>query len=368
MTESRRKQPRLYLDLTHLGRHVTGLERISIDLFETAGFQGFEVVPVRSRGTLSMILTQQLWLPLLAALHRDAVFAFPGFPPSPLFVLCRRRVVLYVHDLFLLTRGADLNVRARWYMRPSFRLAVRHLRHFLVNSEKTAAELRAVCHPDAGIDLYRPAVANVFGLTARANDRPRPPGTPLRMVALGTIEPRKNFPAAARIRDALARAGETGAELHIVGRAGWGGDAAALAGMPGVTLHGYVAPAVARTLIESADLYISTSHDEGLGLPLLEVQYAGIPVVAPQAPVFREVLGDSGIFIDAADADAAAARILAHLAGWTAVSPPTDNLARWNALAAADRQRVDTVLAAVAGTRHPVAARKPSEDVRCHAP
>jgi hypothetical protein len=36
-------------------------------------------------------------------------------------------------------------------------------------------------------------------------------------------------------------------------------------------------------------------------LPLLEAQYAGLPIIAPDAAIFREVLGESGIHIDTAD-------------------------------------------------------------------
>ena len=67
----------------------------------------------------------------------------------------------------------------------------------------------------------------------------------------------------------------------------------------------------ARELLNSADALISTSHDEGLGLPLLEAQYGGLAVIAPEKPVFREVLGSSGSFVDADDAPAAAKKIVA---------------------------------------------------------
>ena len=53
------------------------------------------------------------------------------------------RLLLYVHDLFLLTRREELNARARAYMAPSFALAMRTVRRFFTNSLTTAAELRA---------------------------------------------------------------------------------------------------------------------------------------------------------------------------------------------------------------------------------
>ena len=84
----------VYLDLTHLGRHVTGLERIAIDLFEKAEFDGAEIKPIRANGIVDMIWKQQCLLPLIALFNRHARFVFPGFPPSPLFCLTRGRTHL----------------------------------------------------------------------------------------------------------------------------------------------------------------------------------------------------------------------------------------------------------------------------------
>ena len=67
---------------------------------------------------------------------------------------------------------------------------------------------------------------------------------------------------------------------------------------PGVTLYGYLPIEKTRELMARADLFINTSHDEGLGLPLLEAQYGGLPVIAPNQKVFQEVLGESGLLVD----------------------------------------------------------------------
>jgi len=166
------------------------------------------------------------------------------------------------------------------------------------------------------------------------------------------VEPRKNFRAAAKILDALRTHGFPKATLDIVGRPGWGDDWQALESQPGVTLHGYQSADRVNQLLDAADLFICTSHDEGLGLPLLEAQYAGLPIIAPDAAIFREVLGESGIHIDTADPSCAAARITAALANddWRAryVALAVRNLARWNDLARGDRETVISLIARLA--------------------
>jgi glycosyltransferase involved in cell wall biosynthesis len=258
----------------------------------------------------------------------------------------RNRVTVYIHDTFLITRTADLGARARLYMAPQFQLAVRNLKHFFVNSEKTRADLLQLAAPDAVIQLYRPSVANHFALSldGRVNrgDRPKP----LRLVSLGTIEPRKNYSAALAILDALRASFDANAELHIIGRPGWGEDAKRIPLHPGVTVHGYLDSPSVKNVMENADLYLCTSHDEGLGLPLLEAQFAGLPVVAPDQPVFREVLGSSGIFIDPASRKGSAQIIenIIGVPGWRAshAHAALANVTRWNATAAGDLAKAKT--------------------------
>lgn len=331
---------RAFVDLTHVGRHVTGIERVAIEQFERAPLDNVDIVPVRAASVLSMVLKQQFLLPALAAMNRRAVFVFPGFPPSPLFALCRRRVLLYVHDLFLLTRRGDLGRKAAIYMAPQFAFALRHLSRFFANSETTARELRTTVGEEPAIVLYRPTVRNHFALDPAERAIKSESVAPLRLVSLGTVEPRKNYEAAVAILDVLRARHGGSVELHIIGRPGWGDSARAVNGRTGVIVHGYLDAGAVKRIIDEADVYLCTSHDEGLGLPLLEAQYAGLPIVAPDKAVFREVLGSSGTFIDTSDAEGSATEISALVASpdWRrrSAADALANVQRWNAAAESD--------------------------------
>ncbi len=340
----------IYVDHTHLGRHLTGLERVTLELFSRNALAPLDVVPVTAHGVGQMVLKQTFGLPLRAA-PSSSVLLCPGFPPSPLLRPFASRVLPYIHDIFLLSRPGDLNHRARLYMAAPFRLALHTYPRFLANSRDTRQKLAAHCRPDAAITLYRPPVRNVFDLNTA--DRCERRTQPLRLVALGTVEPRKNFVAAARIVGALRAKGFPGATLDIVGRRGWGDDWQTLETHPAVTLHGYQSSECVRQMLEAADIFICTSHEEGLGLPLLEAQYGGLPIVAPDAAIFREVLDTSGIFVDPADPAAAAAKIAGFLSDpeWQSryVALSVQNLRRWNALASADHDAVIGLIAELAG-------------------
>src|SRR5262249_13631450 len=122
-----------------------------------------------------------------------------------------------------------------------------------------------------------------------------------------------------------------------------------LAASPDVALHGYQPAERVAALIDAADAFICTSHEEGLCLPLLEAQHAGLPIIVPDQSVFREVLGASGLYVDPEKPAAAADAVvgcLAH-ADWRPrhAMLATQNLSRWNTLARADR---DTVIETIA--------------------
>ena len=300
---------------------------------------------VTSAGRIGTVMAQNVVLPLRALWRYNDVFVFPGFPPSPYFSIARRdRTVLYVHDVFLLTRGQDLNFASKLYFAPLFALAVRCLSCFFVNSDYTGSSLRKFCKPEAKVVSYRPIVRNVFGVKVGDRTDRSALSSSLQLVAIGTIEPRKNLRAAVEICTAIAGRLSVPVCLHIVGRVGWGPDAAWLSQQPNVTLHGPLGDHEVRSIIEVSDFLICTSRDEGLGLPLLEVQYAGLPVIAPDQPVFREVLGEFGLLINP-DNPADAAEAIAAACGehdWRAkrARMAIANVARWNDLARRDQTQV----------------------------
>src|ERR1700737_5380083 len=248
----------IYVDHTHLGRHVTGLERITLELFSPAALSPLEIVSVTAHGTRQMVTTQTFGLPMRLAAS-SSILLCPGFPPSPFLRPFASRVLPYIHDIFLLSRPADQNRRARLYMAAPFKLALHRYPRFLANSSDTRRKLAAYCRPDASITLYRPPVRNVFGLDSK--ERTEHDTCPCQIVALGTVEPRKNFVAAAKITSALRAQGFPGATLDIVGRQGWGDDWRTLEAFPAVTLHGYQPSGHARQLLHDADIFICTPQD-----------------------------------------------------------------------------------------------------------
>ena len=341
--------PDTIIDCSHLGRKTTGIERITEELFSDEALGSSPVVRLKARNISGMLFQQWFGILYAALKYPNSLIITPGFPPSMLAtLLLKKRLIPYIHDVFLLTRPQELNRKAKFYMRPSFAFAVKRLDRFFVNSEKTKKDLQQFCKADAQIIMLRPEVRNVFDLQHDEHRYQQLNTSKLKIVMLGTVEPRKNYSAAVAILNALRERLGNDVELHVVGRLGWGPDATLLQNTPGVICYGYLSADEIRALIASSTFYLSTSHDEGLGLPLLELQYSGIAVIASNIPVFAEVLGGSGLLVDTDNAERAANKILAFCQDSAVMQQQTAlakaNIARWNAQAQADKARAASLI------------------------
>jgi alpha-1,3-rhamnosyl/mannosyltransferase len=125
-------------------------------------------------------------------------------------------------------------------------------------------------------------------------------------LALGTIEPRKDFPLLVDAFDLLA-ADDPEVRLVIAGQDGWGTKAldAALSRArhrDRVLRPGFVDDRTRADLLAGASGFVFPSRYEGFGLPPLEAMAAGTPVVTTRTGALPQVLGDAAAFVDPGDA------------------------------------------------------------------
>jgi len=188
----------------------------------------------------------------------------------------------------------------------------------------------------------RAEVATVF---AKA-DRP--------FLMVGTIEPRKNH---ALVLDAFERfwaAGGT-APLVVIGRRGWQCDATlrrftalAAAGRP-FTHIGDATDADLQYAYRHARCLIFPSVAEGCGLPIVEALAQGLPAIASDIPVHREVGGDLATYIPLGN-PALLAELLRSIENGstllTAPAPGSVHLPTWAESAAALQSEINRLLLA----------------------
>jgi glycosyltransferase involved in cell wall biosynthesis len=133
------------------------------------------------------------------------------------------------------------------------------------------------------------------------------------VLAVGTIEPRKDVPTLVRAFDRLA-ADHPDVRLVIAGADGWG--AGALTEAVGRAHHGDRIARLGRVderarvdLLAAATVYAYPSVYEGFGLPPIEAMAAGVPVVTTRAGALPEVVGDAADLVDVGDVDGVAAAL-----------------------------------------------------------
>jgi glycosyltransferase involved in cell wall biosynthesis len=127
------------------------------------------------------------------------------------------------------------------------------------------------------------------------------------VLAVGTVEPRKDLPSLVAAFDELA--GEDGLgdlRLVIAGPDGWGAEAlteaiAAADHGDRVVRLGWVSEEDRRALLGGAAAYCFPSVYEGFGLPPLEAMSAGVPVVATRAGAVPEVCRDGADLVPVGD-------------------------------------------------------------------
>lgn len=135
-----------------------------------------------------------------------------------------------------------------------------------------------------------------------------PPGLTLMppyFIAIGTVEPRKNYELLLDVWDCFDGGLDT-PQLVIVGARGWASaDLFALLDdlppdHPVKFVSGLPDLAVA-SLLQNAAALLFPSHAEGFGLPVVEAAALGVPVITSNLPVIKELVGDYAVYLDVTD-------------------------------------------------------------------
>ncbi|MFD2793203.1 glycosyltransferase family 4 protein [Promicromonospora vindobonensis] len=145
------------------------------------------------------------------------------------------------------------------------------------------------------------------------------------LVYMGSFMPYKNVELPAR-----AMAHLPGWELHLMSPVTPEHRArlSTLAGAGTLVFHDGASDEAYREVLGSATALVSGSRDEGFGLPLVEAMVLGTPLVVSDIPVFREVGGDVGAYVDPDD-----------VAGFVAAVRELDDAGTWAERSASAQMR-----------------------------
>jgi len=241
-------------------------------------------------GRASVLARELVWYPhVLGHVRGVDVLHCPTYyaPTTP-----RVPLVVTVHDLAVWRQPEAFGAWTRRFVPLAVPRMLRRAARVIAVSEFTKRELVELLGlPEERIAVVPNAVEELFSPEGEAADGEY-------VLAVGTLEPRKNLP---RVAEAARRAGR---ELRVVGAEGWGDVELA-----GARRVGRVTDVELARLLRGARCVVYASLYEGFGLPVLEAMACGTPVVTSRGGATEEVAGGAAVLVDPLDSDAIAAGI-----------------------------------------------------------
>jgi glycosyltransferase involved in cell wall biosynthesis len=201
-----------------------------------------------------------------------------------------------VHDLTTFEPGLQTNRRSRWIERATLGSAVRRAAALLAVSQATAEAL-VTRFPGAASRTVvgHLGVAPALSPTLTADERTQLPPAGF-VLAVGTLEPRKNLPRLVTAYAMLDPALQAAHPLVVVGALGWDTDGT-LDALRSLGAHcirlGYVSDASLAECYRRCAVFCYPSLGEGFGLPVLEAMAAGAAVLTSNVSSLPEVGGEA---------------------------------------------------------------------------
>ncbi len=226
------------------------------------------------------------------------------------------RSLLVIHDLIPITHPQFCRAGESRRHAQRMRHALTWASAVVTNSQATldalAAWARAEHLPMPAATVARLGQgggATPLGAARRVGERPLQQAY---FVALGTLEPRKNHALLLKVWDRLVqRLGTSAApRLVLIGQRGWEIESLLRELQRSPFLQGVVierqhcCDAELAGWLAHAQALLMPSFVEGFGMPLVEGLAAGVPVLASDLPVFREIAGAVPEYLDPLDGPA----------------------------------------------------------------
>jgi glycosyltransferase involved in cell wall biosynthesis len=266
--------------------------------------------PYPSAGTLRGAAGRLAALPDNAQVVVDGL-AFGVLDKTAAIEAGRLRLVALVHHPLCLENGLD--EEGAQTLLESEREALRHVRHVIVTSPATAAQVHDLfAVPEERITTILPGTDKPEPYARPASV---PAGDVVRLLSVGTIVPRKGYDL---LFDALAGlAGPNSANWHLDIVGGTDADPACYTalkkqigalGLDGrITFHGAVAAQRLAGFYRAAHVFVLASRYEGYGMAYTEALAHGLPVIGSGGGAVRDTLPE-GAAIYCGTGDVAALR------------------------------------------------------------
>jgi len=229
---------------------------------------------------------------------------------GPLLASCP--FVVTVHDLSFMRFPHFFHPAKRLYLSTLTRASVRRARRVIAVSAHAAQETSKLLGVERGkIDVvyhgvdarFEPLPAEEVAAFRVAKQLP-----PRFVLFVGTLEPRKNL---VRLLEAFARLKRSDLSLVLAGGRGWYDDEVfarveRLQLQGRIVCPGYVPAEELSLWYNAAEVFAYPSLYEGFGMPVLEAQGCGVPVLTSNLSSLPEAAGNGALLVDPRSVEAIA--------------------------------------------------------------
>ena len=289
------------------GIHLTFSKRSSQELFKLLlmGGSDFRRRLLMFAGKASLSLLQSR--PQAAAMYLNVGHTGLDEPSLPAWIARHRLNAVYlIHDLIPITHPQFCRPDEDRKHERRMRNMLASARGIIGNSHATVDDVAALAER-LGMLLPDSIAVWLGGNALRRRNKPPQADRPY-FVVLGTIEGRKNHSLLLEVwRRLVAQNGAQAPKLLIVGTRGWQADDVfrqldSLGPLQGfVEERSHCSDEELAQVMAGARALLMPSHAEGYGLPVFEALAFGIPVIATDLPVYREVAGSIPTYLASDD-------------------------------------------------------------------
>lgn len=265
----------------------------------TVGPERCIVVPISGTNRVVRMIVQVLAAPLLARYWGSRLYVSTSVFPV-IAMACRTAVIVY--DLMLYHFPEEF-ARQDWRNRTALlKLGLPQFGAVFTISHASARDIRARFEGPARSVHVVPCGVDKRMLSGIG--QPSSDEAVLRGMGLGdrpfvfTVLGGKRYKNQANLAKAAEELKQVGHDIDVA----VAGDAELvfreLAYPPNLKVLGVVSDAVLATLYRNARAFVFPTLFEGFGMPVIEAQAAGLPVVCSDLPVLRETGGDGAVYVD----------------------------------------------------------------------
>ena len=230
----------------------------------------------------------------------------------PLFIPHSCRVLPLVSDLALYRLPETYQKSRVLLWKAQYKLMKKHVAHWLTVSEFSKRDLMEILGvaPDDIDVVYDAAAENYSRVTGEAalEHVRRKYKLPDRYILfVGNFNPRKNLERILLAFDRLRERTDLTQKLVIAGGQGWKFDKNTaldrITHKEEILFVGFVPDDDMPALYSMADLFMFPTLYEGFGIPVIEAQRCGVPVLTSNVSALPEVAGGGAAYVDPCDAE-----------------------------------------------------------------